>query len=148
MLGPAFGVNVARNGVMAYSAFVVTPVAYSALPLEHKGEISFFYFALGVNCFLGNVVAVTQQALWGHALERYATAQTISYRQLIQDGLKAEGRAAFITPAKWLSRVLMNAPTEGTLPWFYNRLLPLAEPRFLRATDSAYRLVFGGRARQ
>ena len=35
--------------------------------------------------------------------------------------------AAFITPSKWISRVLMNAPAQGTLPWFYNEVLPLGE---------------------
>ena len=39
--------------------------------------------------------------------------------------------AAFFTPAKWFSRVLMNAPAQGTLPWFYNQVLPLGESTFL-----------------
>ena len=47
-------------------------------------------------------------------------------------------QAAFITPPKWFSRVLMNAPAEGTLAWFYNRVLPVFEPSFLRAADGAY----------
>ena len=32
----------------------------------------------------------------------------------------------------------MNAPAEGTLAWFYNRVLPVFEPSFLRAADGAY----------
>ena len=52
--------------------------------------------------------------------------------------IAAEGAAAFITPGKWFSRVLMNAPAEGTLAWFYNRVLPVFEPSFLRAADGAY----------
>ena len=54
------------------------------------------------------------------------------------EGVAAEGAAAFITPGKWFSRVLMNAPAEGTLAWFYNRVLPVFEPSFLRAADGAY----------
>ena len=39
--------------------------------------------------------------------------------------------------ADWRS-VLMNTPAEGTLAWFYNRVLPVFEPSFLRAADGAY----------
>ena len=57
----------------------------------------------------------------------------ISYRAVLREGLAREGRAAFFTLPKWSSRVLMNAPAQGTLPWFYNEVLPLAEAPLLRA---------------
>jgi hypothetical protein len=56
---------------------------------------------------------------------------TISYRRVIQQGLQSEGPKAFFTVPKWFSRVLMNAPAQGTLPWFYNEVLPVGEPWFL-----------------
>ena len=90
--------------------------------------------------FLGNVVAVTQQSLWGRSLDRLAleSSGAFSYGAVVREGVAAEGAAAFITPGKWFSRVLMNAPAEGTLAWFYNRVLPVFEPSFLRAADGAY----------
>ncbi|KAH8068392.1 hypothetical protein JL721_6741 [Aureococcus anophagefferens] len=39
-------------------------------------------------------------------------------------GYKAEGLGAFITAPKWFSRVMMNAPIQGTMPWFYNSVPP------------------------
>jgi hypothetical protein len=56
---------------------------------------------------------------------------------VIREGLAAEGAAAFITPTKWVARVLMNAPVQGTLPWFFNEILPLGEPTTL---DNARKL--------
>ena len=102
---------------------MVTPVLYQRLyPQEKKDAQSLFWFGLGVNIFAGNAIAITQQALWGRALD-YAAAgggRPISYAAVVREGLAAEGSAAFITPTKWVARVLMNAPVQGTLPWFYN----------------------------
>ncbi|KAH8055462.1 hypothetical protein JL721_10190 [Aureococcus anophagefferens] len=39
---------------------------------------------------------------------------------VVSQGYKAEGLGAFITAPKWFSRVMMNAPIQGTMPWFYN----------------------------
>ena len=139
--GPAFAPNVSRNAVMAYSAFVLTPQLYQQMvPKEQKSSSSLFAFGLAVNMFLGNVVAVTQQSLWGRSLDRLAVESSgaFSYGAVVREGVAAEGAAAFITPGKWFSRVLMNAPAEGTLAWFYNRVLPVFEPSFLRAADGAY----------
>ena len=32
----------------------------------------------------------------------------------------------------------MNAPIQGTLPWFYNDVLPLGEPAALQLAGRAY----------
>jgi hypothetical protein len=153
MLGPGFAASTLRNGVMMYSAFVATPILYAQLPKEYKGESSFFSFAIAVNMFAGNTISVTQQSLWGRTLEAYSTStlprqrgaavstlggiEQTAYRQVIANSLRKDGVSAFITPGKWASRVLMNAPTEGTLPWFYNRVLPLGEERFLQGFHAA-----------
>ena len=47
--------------------------------------------------------------------------------------MAADGFAAFFTPSKWFTRVLMNAPAQGTIPWFYNEILPMGEKPFLKA---------------
>lgn len=220
-LGPAFVANASRNSVMAYSAFVATPIMYRDLvPTEHKSSGSLFFFGLSVNMFAGNAVAVTQQTLWGRALDRWAAGGAVSYTAVVREGLRAEGVGAFISPAKWFSRVMMNAPAdeavaaapncsstarcataarkktfqwrtpnvrplvpatpnfrercssyptyagcphvprsihtppthsprpphpthpaaqaEGTLAWFYNRVLPVGEPAFVRCVNDAY----------
>lgn len=91
-----------------------------------------------MNVFAGNSVAITQQALWGRALD-YASngsaaggagaigGRPINYGAVVRGGLAKEGVAAFYTPSKWFTRVLMNAPVQGTVPWFYNEVLPLGE---------------------
>jgi len=81
--------------------------------------------------FAGNAVAITQQALWGRALDYAAEngGRNIKYSEVIRSSLKKEGMAAFITMPKWFSRILMNAPVQGSLPWFYNNVLPLGEPK-------------------
>jgi len=35
----------------------------------------------------------------------------------------------------------MNAPIQGTLPWFYNDVLPLGEPAALKLAGRAYASV-------
>ena len=74
-------------------------------------------------------VAITQQALWGRALDYAAQngGRNIKYSEVIKTSLQKEGMAAFITLPKWFSRILMNAPVQGSLPWFYNNVLPLGE---------------------
>jgi len=146
-LGPGFAANASRNFIMASSSFVVTPVLYQRLyPQEKKDAQSLFWFGLGVNIFAGNAIAITQQALWGRALD-YAAAgggRPISYAAVVREGLAAEGSAAFITPTKWVARVLMNAPVQGTLPWFYNEVLPLGEGRVLGAARQISAALGGG----
>ena len=65
----------------------------------------------------GNVIAITQQSLWGRALDYAAVGggRAVSYPAVIRDSLKAEGFSAFFTPSKWFTRVLMNAPIQGTV---------------------------------
>jgi hypothetical protein len=127
--GPAFLPNVMRNLIMCHTTFLVTPITYKLyFPQERKSASSLFWYGLGTNIFAGNVLAITQQTLWGRSLD-YAAANKgqIHYRQVIHQGLQTDGLAAFFTTPKWLSRVLMNCPAQGVLPWFYNEMLPLGE---------------------
>lgn len=68
----------------------------------------------------------------GRTLDYCARTGEISYRNVIREGLAKDGMAAFFTAPKWFSRVLMNAPAQGVLPWFYNEILPLGEDSALR----------------
>jgi len=136
MCGPAFVANASRNFIMSSTSFVLTPTTYkNYYPQEKKTKQSLFWYGLGLNIFVGNTIAITQQALWGRALDYGAVGggRPIVYSQVVREGLKAEGAAAFYTPAKWFTRVLMNAPVQGTLPWFYNDVLPRFEGPVLRA---------------
>ena len=115
-LGPAFVANSSRNFVMSTTSFVLTPILYkNFFPQEKKSQSTFFWFGLGFNIFGGNVVGITQQALWGRALDYGGVdgGRNINYRAVISEGLKKEGPSAFFTPAKWFARVLMNAPAQG-----------------------------------
>lgn len=163
LCGPAFIANASRNTIMSATSFVITPVLYrNYYPQELKSKSSLFWFGLGVNIFIGNSVAITQQALWGRALDyainpanvqcattagvgsssQQVMATNIHYKNVIRQGLEKEGTAAFITVPKWASRVMMNAPVQGTLPWFYNEILPLAEDRLIHVVRSAYTKLF------
>jgi hypothetical protein len=139
--GPAFGANVTRNVIMCQTSFLLTPLTYKlCFPQEHKSKSTLFWYGLTLNVFVGNVAAISAQALWGRSLDYLQETGRIEYRQVIRRGLSTEGIAAFFTVPKWFSRVLMNAPAQGTLPWFYNEVLPLGEHAFLRAFSS---LVYG-----
>ena len=132
-VGPAFMSNAMRNIVMCNTTFVLTPLTYKLyFPQEHKSMTTMFYYGLGMNIFVGNVVAITQQALWGRTLDYCARTGQISYRNVIREGLAKDGMAAFFTAPKWFSRVLMNAPAQGSLPWFYNEILPMGEGQVLK----------------
>lgn len=142
--GPAFVANTTRNCIMSATSFVITPVLYrNHFPQELKSQSSLFWFGLGVNIFLGNTVAITQQALWGRALD-YAivpgatAARNIHYSSVLKESLAKEGLSAFYTVPKWGTRVLMNAPVQGTLPWFYNEVLPIWEGDLLSVAKSLY----------
>merc|ERR1712087_291846 len=110
---------------MSATSFVVTPTLYRQYyPQEQKNNVSLFWFGLGLNIFSGNVVAITQQALWGRALDYAITrkagtgtihVRNINYREVIREGILKEGMSAFFTVPKWASRVLMNSPVQGTL---------------------------------
>jgi hypothetical protein len=133
--GPAFGVNCMRNIIMCNTSFILTPITYKLyFPQEQKSKSTFFWYGLGMNMFVGNVFAITQQSLWGRSLDYLAENGTLSYRSVIRNSLQKEGLAAFFTVPKWFSRVLMNAPAQGTLPWFYNEVLPMGELAVLKAT--------------
>jgi hypothetical protein len=126
--GPAFMSNAMRNIVMCNTTFVLTPITYKHyFPQEHKNMTTMFWYGLGLNIFVGNVVAITQQALWGRTLDYCARNGEIHYGAVIREGLANEGMSAFFTTPKWFSRVLMNAPAQGVLPWFYNEILPMGE---------------------
>lgn len=129
LFAPAFVPNVMRNFIMCNASFIITPITYKLyFPQEKKSQGSLFMYGMGMN-FAMNAVAITQQALWGRALDYAAVngGRGINYREVINSGLKTEGIAAFITAPKWFSRILMNAPVQGSLPWFYNNILPLGE---------------------
>jgi hypothetical protein len=155
LCGPAFIANASRNSIMSATSFVITPVLYRQYySQEDKSKTSLFWFGLGINVFCGNAIAITQQSLWGRALDYAApavakgegsafVARNIHYRTVIQDSLKSEGSAAFFTFPKWATRVLMNAPVQGTLPWFYNEILPLAEDELLSISKQVYNSVMG-----
>ena len=105
---------------MSSTSFVVSPILYKNFyPQEQKSSQSLFGFALGLNIFFGNVIAITQQAFWGRTLDYCAAGggRPPNYGEVVRSGLRTEGVAAFFTPAKWFTRVLMNAPAQGTLPW-------------------------------
>jgi hypothetical protein len=131
--GPAFMPNAMRNIVMCNTTFVLTPMTYKLyFPQEHKSKTTMFWYGLGMNMFVGNVAAITQQALWGRTLDYCARTGQINYGHVIREGFAKEGISAFFTTPKWFSRVLMNAPAQGSLPWFYNEILPLGEHATLR----------------
>lgn len=133
LFAPAYAPNVMRNVIMCNTSFIITPIAYKLYyPQEKKSTGSLFCFGMGMN-FAGNAVAITQQALWGRALDYAAVngGRNINYSEVIRSSLKKEGMAAFITVPKWFSRVLMNAPVQGSLPWFYNNILPLGEGKVI-----------------
>eukprot|EP00557_Chaetoceros_sp_GSL56_P002025 CAMPEP_0176496044 /NCGR_PEP_ID=MMETSP0200_2-20121128/10989_1 /TAXON_ID=947934 /ORGANISM="Chaetoceros sp., Strain GSL56" /LENGTH=375 /DNA_ID=CAMNT_0017893981 /DNA_START=201 /DNA_END=1329 /DNA_ORIENTATION=- len=143
LCGPAFLANSSRNFIMSSTSFVITPILYRKYyPQQEKSQASLFWFGLGVNIFVGNAVAITQQALWGRALDYAASgdsiARNIHYKSVIQQGFAKDGRRAFFTVPKWASRVLMNAPVQGTLPWFYNEVLPLGEETVLCTVNKVY----------
>jgi hypothetical protein len=126
--GPVFFPNVMRNVIMCQTSFLLTPITYKLyFPQEHKSKSTLFWYGLGLNIFTGNVFAITQQALWGRSLDYLAQHGRVNYTSVIREGLGKEGLSAFFTGPKWFSRVLMNAPAQGTLPWFYNEVLPLFE---------------------
>jgi len=140
--GPAFVANAARNAVMSTTSFVATPLLYlNFFPQERKSQSSLFWFGLGVNIFAGNVVAITQQSLWGRVLNfmEEGGGRNANYRAIVAEGYRREGLGAFFTPPKWFARVLMNAPIQGTVPWFYNDVLPHGESAALSLCERAYR---------
>lgn len=136
-LGMAFAPNLMRNQIMCSTTFLLTPITYKLyFPQEYKDPSTLFWYGLGMNIFVGNAVAITQQALWGRSLDYLATRGTIHYQQVIRQGLQQEGIKAFFTIPKWSSRVMMNAPAQGVLPWFYNEVLPLGESVVLKGFEA------------
>ena len=134
-VGPAFRANAMRNVVMCQTSFILTPMTYKLyFPQELKNQSSLFWYGLSMNIFVGNVAAITQQALWGRSLDYLSQHGRICYRSVVREGVQAEGLRAFFTGPKWFSRVLMNAPAQGTLPWFYNEVLPIGEQPILKLT--------------
>jgi hypothetical protein len=137
MSGPAFAPCMMRNLIMCQTTFVLTPTTYKLyFPQEQKNKTTLFWYGLSMNVFVGNVVAITQQALWGRTLDHLAAHGNISYTAIIKDGLRTEGMGAFFTVPRWFSRVLMNCPAQGILPWFYNEVLPLGEVSYLTAVKT------------
>lgn len=139
LAGPAFASNAMRNVIMCNTSFIITPITYKLyFPQERKSKGSLFWYGMGMN-FAGNAVAITQQALWGRALDYAAEGggRNVNYSEVIRTSLRREGMAAFITVPKWCSRILMNAPVQGSLPWFYNNVLPMGEGTVMEAVGWA-----------
>jgi len=135
LCAPAYLSNTMRNVIMCNTSFIITPITYKLyFPQEKKSQGSLFWYGMGMN-FAGNAVAITQQALWGRALDYAAEngGRNIKYSEVIKASLQKEGMAAFFTVPKWFSRILMNAPVQGSLPWFYNNVLPLGEGTGMQA---------------
>merc|ERR1712146_791511 len=125
------------NLIMCQTTFIVTPITYKLFfPQEKKNNTSLFWYGLAMNVFVGNVFAITQQSLWGRSLDYLAKHGRIRYSAIIKESLEKEGTRAFFTTPKWASRVMMNAPAQGVLPWFYNEVLPLGEEAFLAEVES------------
>jgi len=145
--GPAFLPNMLRNFVMAEVSFVATPNLFRAtLSDDQKTPTSLFWFGLGMNVFIGNGIAIMLQSLWGRSLDHLhtrkgVTGTQIQYPTLIRSALNANGMKAFFSPGKWCARVLMNAPAQGTIPWFNNVVLPLGDKRVLAMATSVYSVV-------
>jgi hypothetical protein len=117
---------------MCQTTFILTPITYKLyFPQELKNTTSLFWYGLGMNVFVGNVAAITQQALWGRSLDYLADHGQIRYREVMNEGLRKEGIGAFFSISRWMSRVLMNCPVQGCLPYFYNEILPLGEYTYL-----------------
>ena len=153
---------------MSTTSFVATPLLFlHFMPQAHKSHSSLFWFGLSVNIFAGNVVAITQQSLWGRVLNyvEEGGGRNANYRAIIGEAYRKEGLSAFFTPPKWFARVLMNAPAQGetepvadcsyatqstestyldcgyvagTIPWFYNQVLPIGEPAIMSVTRAVY----------
>ena len=139
LCAPAYMSNTMRNVIMCNTSFIITPITYKLyFPQEKKSQGSLFWYGMGMN-FAGNAVAITQQALWGRALDYAAEngGRNINYPEVIRSSLKKDGMAAFFTVPKWFSRILMNAPVQGSLPWFYNNILPMGEGAVLSAAKWA-----------
>lgn len=147
LFAPAFCANAMRNVVMCSTSFIVTPISYKLYyPQEKKSNSSLFYYGMGMN-FAGNIIAITMQALWGRALDYSVVdgkSRNIRYMEVIRSSLKKEGVSAFFTAPKWFSRILMNAPVQGSLPWFYNNMLPLGEVSVMGALRWATKNAING----
>jgi len=149
VVGPAFFPSAMRNLIMCQTTFILTPIMYRQhFPQDHKSKTTLFWFGLGTNIFVGNVVAITQQALWGRSLDMLAKEGSIRYKSVIGSGLKGEGMSAFFTGPKWFSRVMMNAPAQGALPWFYNEILPYGERLVLNSVKALVHQPFLKKARE
>ena len=117
IFAPSFAANAVRNVIMCNVSFVVTPITYKLwYPQEKKSQASLFYYGMGVN-FLGNAVAITQQALWGRALDYAAIGgrQKINYADVIRSSLKKDGYTAFFSVPKWTSVSFLGCAFSGTL---------------------------------
>jgi len=131
---------------MCSSAFVVTPFAFGKLPDSARTSTNLFWFGLFGN-WTANLAAVQCQSLWGRSLDFMASGngQPIKYftkNGVIRESLRKEGMSAFFTPTKYFSRVLMNCPAQGTIPWFYNSALPICEPSVKGMANTFYQKLF------
>jgi hypothetical protein len=150
--GPAFAPNVARNFIMSATSFVITPNVFHQLPEEHRTPQNLFFLGMILNMGPGNSLAITMQSLWGRSLDHLNhTTQHSSpaprfanYRQVFTTSVQDHGYRAFFTPTKLFTRVLMNTPAQGTIPWFANVLLPKWEGRILDGVDGLAVALRGG----
>eukprot|EP00298_Acanthocystis_sp_HF-20_P026562 c4343_g1_i1.p1 GENE.c4343_g1_i1~~c4343_g1_i1.p1 ORF type:complete len:349 (+),score=143.31 c4343_g1_i1:113-1159(+) len=138
--GPSYIPNVARNFIMCSTTFVISPALFQLLPQEQRTPKNLLLFGLGMNIFFGNSLAINAQSLWGRSLDHFAQTKNPNYRytQIISEGLRRDGIKAFFSPSKWFARVLMNAPAQGTIPWFGCFILPKGEGYVLRVAQQFY----------
>eukprot|EP00299_Pterocystis_sp_00344_P013150 c6412_g1_i1.p1 GENE.c6412_g1_i1~~c6412_g1_i1.p1 ORF type:complete len:379 (-),score=58.96 c6412_g1_i1:14-1105(-) len=144
--GPAFAPNVARNFIMSSTSFVITPNLFARLPEEYRTPRNLLLFGLALNMGPANGLAITMQSLWGRSLDHINQSPTArsSYRQVISTSLEQSGYRAFFTPTKLFTRVLMNTPAQGTIPWFANVLLPKWEGKVVQIAETILRVIGGG----
>jgi hypothetical protein len=153
--GPAFLPNATRNFIMSGTSFVVTPTLFQLFPEHARTPQNLFLFGLLMNMGPGNGLAITMQSLWGRSLDAINTtpAQSplspvrINYKQVVSSAYQKHGVTAFFTPTRWFTRVLMNSPAQGTVPWFTNFVLPKGEATVLRIVTNVYTSIKGSAAR-
>jgi hypothetical protein len=128
MAGQAYLANSARNSIMSFSSFVATPFIFSKLcPEEHKSPKTLATFGI-VGNFTANILGTATQSGWGRSLDFLAHEGRLNYKEMIRQGLRQDGFQAFVNPTKWGTRVTANVIPQGMIPWYYNTIVPLAEP--------------------
>ena len=140
--GQAYVANTARNAIMSFSSFVATPFIFSKMcPEEHKTPKTLATWGI-VGNFTANILGTATQSGWGRALDFLARDGRLNYKEMIREGYKQDGYKAFVNPIKWGTRVTANVIPQGMIPWYYNTIVPLAEPRVKQMVGNVYYSIF------